>query len=146
MVVAAGWNNFRTIIVTAYFPMVGASSGGAYSQQLEVLTTIKIKNYPRAQFWIYLNTNITKYMDHGEQLILMGDWNSRALEVNTWIETQGLTNTICDIHSYSDILITYQRSKECPINGIYCADSLSENRGGFLSFGILVGYHRDLWI
>ena len=76
----------------------------------------------------------------------MGDWNSEALEVNIWMETQGLTNAICNIHRYSDYPITYQRSKDFSVDGIYCSDSLAANRGGFLSFGRLVRYHQSLWI
>ena len=28
----------------------------------------------------------------------MGGWNSEASEVNIWMETQGLANTIFDLH------------------------------------------------
>ena len=44
-----------------------------------------------------------------ENIILMGDWNSEALKVNTHMYTQGLTNTICDLQGYSYPPITYQR-------------------------------------
>ena len=36
----------------------------------------------------------------------MRDWDSEALEVNTCMETQVLTNTIYNLHGYSDALIT----------------------------------------
>ena len=76
----------------------------------------------------------------------MGDWNSEALEVNIWMETQGITNTIYDLHGYSYALITYKQPKDCPIDNIYCSAHLAANWGGFLSFVRLVGYHRSLWI
>ena len=76
----------------------------------------------------------------------MVDWNSEALEVNTCMETQGLNNKICNIHGCSDAPITYQQSKDCPIDGIYYSSSLAENRGGFLYFGRLVGDQKYLWI
>ena len=85
-------------------------------------------------------------MDQVEQNILMVDWNIESLEVNTWMKTQGLANAICYLHGYSNVLITYQRSKNCPINDIYCTDPLADNRGGLLSFGILLGDHRSLCI
>ena len=50
-----GKNNIITRIITAYCPTVRASPGGAYSQQLEALAIMKIKNVPRTQFWIDLN-------------------------------------------------------------------------------------------
>ena len=62
------------------------------------------------------------------------------------METQGLTNTICNLHGYLDAPITYQQSKDCPIKIIYCSAPLASKRGGFLSFGRLVGDHRALWI
>ena len=80
----------------------------------------------------------------------MEDCNSEYLEVSPWMEIQGLTNTICDLHGYSDALITYKQSKELPINGIYCSYNLASKRGrgggGVPYFGRIVGDHQDLWI
>ena len=39
----------------------------------------------------------------------MGDWKSEASEVNIWMETQGLTNTIWNLHIYSNAPITHQQ-------------------------------------
>ena len=55
-----GKNNTRTRIITTYCPTVSAITGGSYSQQLEDLTNMKVKNYPRTQLWIDLNTDILK--------------------------------------------------------------------------------------
>ena len=95
---------------------------------------------------IDLNTAILKWIHQGEQIILMGDCNSEVLEVNIWMETQGLTNKICNLHGYSDSLITHQQSKDWPINIIYCSAPLAANRGGLLTFRILVGDRQDLWM
>ena len=62
------------------------------------------------------------------------------------METHGLTNTMCNLQGSSNYLITYQQSKDFPINYIYCSASLAANRGGLLSFVRLVGYHQALWI
>ena len=78
-----GKNNVRTIIITPYCPTVSDSSGGAYIQQLEALTIMKTRNYPRTQLWIDLNTEISKWIHQGGKIILMGDLNSEELEVNT---------------------------------------------------------------
>ena len=69
---------------------------------------MKIQNYPRTNFRIYFNTEISKWIHQGEKIILMGDLNSEELEVNTWIETQGFTNTIRNQHGYSDAPIKYR--------------------------------------
>ena len=126
-----GKKNVITIIVTAYYPKASSIIGGTYSQQLEALKIMKIQNYLRNQFLIDLNTEIAKWMDQGEQLILMGDLNSEVSEVNKRIEKNVLTNKICDIHGYSDDPITYQQSKDCLISGIYNRPPLAENQGGY---------------
>ena len=141
-----GKNNIRTTIVTAYWLTVSFISGGEYIQQLEAFTIMKIQNYPRNKFWIYLNEDISKWIHQWEKIILMGDWKSGVSEVNTWMESQGLTNKIWNLHGYSDSTIKYQQSKDFPINGIYWSASLMANRRGFLSFGGLVGYHQSLCI
>ena len=68
---------------------------------------MKIQNNPRTQFLIEVNTEISKWIHQGEQIIIMGDWNSEESEVNTWIEKQELTKKICNLQRYSDDLITY---------------------------------------
>ena len=62
------------------------------------------------------------------------------------METQVPSNKICDLHGYSNDLITYQQSKDFPIDGICCTSTLVANRGVVLSFGRLVGHHRVLCI
>ena len=98
----------RTIIITAYSPIEIAIAGEAYSQQLEAPTTMKLQNDPRTQFWIDINKEISKWIHQLEQIILMEDCNSEASEVNTWMETQVLTNKICNLHGHSNAPITYQ--------------------------------------
>ena len=107
---------------------------------------MKIRNDPRTQFWIVMNTEILKWIHQVEQIILVGDCNSEASEVKTWMETKGLTNIIFNLHRYSDDSITHQRSKDWRIDGIYCSDPLVANREVFLSFGRLLGDHQALWI
>ena len=42
---------------------------------------MQIQNDPRTQFWIDPNTEISKWINQEEKIILIGDWNSEALEV-----------------------------------------------------------------
>ena len=55
---------------------------------------MRLQNDPRTQFWIDLNKKISKLIHQEEEIILIGDWNSETLVVNTFMETQRLTNTI----------------------------------------------------
>ena len=61
---------------------------------------MKIQNDPRTRFRIEINKDISKWTHQGEKIIHMEDWNSEASEVNTWVETQGLINTIFNLHGY----------------------------------------------
>ena len=45
-----------------------------------------------------LNTKITEWIGQVEQLIIMGDWNIEASEMDTCMKTQGITNAICNLH------------------------------------------------
>ena len=80
---AARKNNVRTRIINTYWPTVRASSGVSYSQQLEALTIMIIQNDSKIQLWIDPNTEISKWIHQVEHIILMGEWNSEASEVNT---------------------------------------------------------------
>ena len=85
---------------------------------------MKIQNDPRTRFLIDINKEILKCIRQAEQIILIEYCNSEASEINTRMETQGLNNTIFNLHGYSDAPITYQISKGFPIKGIYCSASL----------------------
>ena len=63
----------RNIITAACFPTASTSAVIAYSQQLEALAIMEIKNDPRTQFLIDLNKYISKWTHQGEQIILIGD-------------------------------------------------------------------------
>ena len=69
---------------------------------------MKNKNETRTQLWIDLNTEISKWIHQGGQIILIWDWNIEALEVNKCMVTKGLANKIYNIHGYLDAPITYQ--------------------------------------
>ena len=69
------------------------------------------------------------------EIILIWDWNIEALEVNKCMVTKGLANKIYNIHGYLDAPITYQLSKDCPVDDIYCSDHLAANQG--------VSYHLE---
>ena len=59
--------NARTIIITKHCPKVSASGEGAYSQKLEYVAIKKIKNDPRTQYWIDINTYKLKGIHQGKQ-------------------------------------------------------------------------------
>ena len=80
--------NLRIGIIATYCPTVSGSAGGSHSQKFQAFAIMKIQNNPRNLFWININTDIWKWIHQGEQIILLGEWNSEASEVNAWMETK----------------------------------------------------------
>ena len=81
------------------------------------------------------------WQTEGNQIILLGDWNSDFEDVNRWMRRLGLQNTICEQHGY-EAPVTYHRSNSLPIDGIYSSFNLPAEKSGFLAFLRLSGDHR----
>ena len=62
------------------------------------------------------------------------------------MQDQGLVDSIAEIHNYDTIPITHTRSKDAPLDGIFCSPNIKGSLGGFFSFGALGGNHQGLWI
>ena len=60
--------------------------------------------------------------------------------------TNGLVESICEMHGYDEAPITHTRSFQHPLDGIFCSPKLKGIQGGYLSFEALGGDHRGLWI
>ena len=67
--------------------------------------------FPGDQFWIDLGIAVSEWQANSSQIALIGDWNSEASEVDIWMTDHGLINSICELHRYDEVPITYQRSK-----------------------------------
>ena len=57
-----------------------------------------------------------------------------------------LINSIYELHKYYESPITYQRSKYCPVDAIYCSRLVMAHYVGYLALRKLVGDHRGLWM
>ena len=146
-IVLTGKDNRVTRFVTAYCPCKSTTNtSGTYSQQLLALSLDgNTDECPRNVFWDDLSSNIENWLQSGEQLVIMGDWNSEDDSTRKWFEDKGLVNSHYDIHG-PNLPKTYQRSSHGPIDGIYVSPGLIVSKGGYLAFGKLPGDHRGIWI
>ena len=146
-IVLNGKDNRITRFITAYCPCKSTTNtSGAYSQQLIALALDgRPDECPRKVFWDDLAFNIDRWTQNGEQLVIMGDWNSDDESTRKWFEDKGFVNPHYEEHGPT-LPATYQRSSSGPIDGIYVSPSLTTTKCGYLAFGKLPGDHRALWI
>ena len=141
-----GSNNLHTRIICAYVPASNTFKGtwSAYDQQVRGLCLDGLTGHcPRAQFWVDLEREISKWQSQGDQLILAGDWNTDVRSIGLFTD-YNLHEVLIDRHG-SNGPGTHHRGS-VPIDGIFCSDSLRIHRGGYLGFQDICGDHRGLWI
>ena len=141
-----GKDNRATRFVTAYCPCKSTNTSGAYAQQLLALSLDEHPDdCPRKVFWDDLSSNIDGWLQNGEQLVIMGDWNSEDTSTRKWFQDKGLVDPHYKDHG-PNLPPTYQRSSNGPIDGMYISPSLIASKSGYLAFGKLPGDHRAIWV
>ena len=146
-----GKDNQNTVIISAYCPCPSTGELSVWTQHLTAMLEWKAElpqevDTPRKLFWHDLSELVTKFNEEGYNIILAGDYNSEFSEVQEWMIQQGLVEIICEQHGYETAPATHLRSKESPIDGIYCTPQLRASQSGYLSFSSLGGDHRGLWV
>ena len=141
----------KTLMISAYCPCPSTGDKSVWTQQLtamqEWITELpQDVDTPRKLFWHDLSRFIKEYNQQGYNVILTGDFNSEFTEVREWMVQHGLVEAICEQHGYENAPRTHNRSKEAPIDGIYCSPCIQATHSGYLSFASLGGDHRGLWV
>jgi hypothetical protein len=109
------------------------------------LARTNIIECPRKQFWIDLKRFIQRCQQEGEQVLVMGDWNSKYQDVIHWMKELGLADIIQQRHTNQQPPITCNRSRHGPIDAIFAPNHFGCWRGGYLAFDYLEGDHRGIW-
>ena len=101
---------------------------------------------PIQSFWDDLETDIRKWIDEGDHIVLCGDWNRKVNGnlLKSFMTSLGLKEAIQHVHG-EDAPATYQRGRNC-IDGIFVTNELLGCRGGYLAFGTIPGDHRGIWL
>ena len=143
-----GKNGLKTTFITCYCPVVSGSTGSAYAQHLIYMAENKESVpdnivCPRQLFGYDLRKAITKYTNMGNQMIVCGDFNSEYSGLSEWFLDEGLQDIIAEKNG--KMPITYQRSKEDPLDCVFGSPSIKITNGGCLSFDKLISDHRGVW-
>ena len=131
-----------TRVMTCYCPVRStAGPNTVYSQQLQILGRDPIK-----AFWGDLEKEVHKCQQQGEQVILLGDWNTDARDKQfcRWKRNLGLIDPITKRHGKRGPS-TYNRGTRV-IDSILVSSMLRFRDCGYLSFGQLPGDHRGIWV
>ena len=131
-----------TRVMTCYCPNKSTTGPNTvYSQQLQTLG-----RDPIACFWDDLEEEVKQCQHQGEQVILLGDWNTDAnnKKFRKWKRRLGLIDPIQKRHGKKGPG-TFNKGKRV-IDSILVSSMLDFNNCGYLSFGLLPGDHRGLWI
>jgi Endonuclease/Exonuclease/phosphatase family. len=86
-------------IICAYCPCKSSRTNSTYALQVVGLAKANITVCPRKQFWVDLKQYIKRCQDNDEHVIIMGDWNSKYIEVVRWMQQLGLVDIIHQRHS-----------------------------------------------
>jgi hypothetical protein len=99
---------------------------------------------PRKAFWEDLTKAINTWLEAGDQLVVMGDWNEDVRDAQRkYMGPLGLIEPIVEKYGAAP---TYQRGSK-PIDGIFLSKSLQMRQGGYLAFGeAILSDHRALWL
>lgn len=91
---------------------------------------------------------ITKWMEEGDQIILMLDANDDVSNSYTMahLDAIGLRECILERHYEKSGTDPTHKKGSHPIDGIWVSDSLQIEAGGYLAFGESPSDHRGLWI
>lgn len=138
-----GKNNLRTRILSAYVPCKPSSYGTdkVYYQHERALLEDGILTDPIDQFWIDFWEEVDAWLADGDQVILMGDWNTeiRDPKIRQQFESRDLLPAALTRHGDNGTG-TCQGGKRI-IDGIWSSSSIPIYRSGHAELGLLPADH-----
>lgn len=139
-----GKHNVTLRVICAYRPCIPSTAGPntTYSQQERYFDATKDKRCPRDAILEDLSTEIKKWQEDNDQIIMMMDCNEsiNSGQMKMWAQQLGLEELITKKHSNEKPTATYNRGREC-IDGIFGSASIHLLRGGHLAHGIFPSDH-----
>ena len=132
-------------VITAYCPHDQGGDLSVYGQHRHRFHEMGKPRIPRKAFWEDLTREVKRWLEAGDQLILMGDWNEDVTAVQRkYFSEFGLREVL--IEKYGPAPNTYEFVSK-PIDGIFMSATLDIQQGGYLPFGDGVpSDHRPMWV
>ena len=88
-------------MISAYCPCVSNSPSSVWSQHILAMNDSELvapTPSPRMLFWSELSMLIKEKQNENKAIILMGDFNSDFNDLQEWMLTNGLVESICEMH------------------------------------------------
>ena len=152
------WTRFRgkgqtcLRVAVVYVPCVSTGPLTVWSQHLAYFNSLsdpawKSNPDPRQRLFDDLSASMAEWINDGDQLLVMGDWNGdvRELGLTEFFATHSMHEALLDRHGDSAPATCNMGSS--PIDGIWATSSLAISCGGYFNFDTgLPGNHRTLWM
>jgi exonuclease III len=127
-----GSNGLKLRVAVAYCPHDSGGDRSVYGQHRFYYNSMGKARAPRKAFWEDLTKEVKQWINGGDQVVLMGDWNEDVREVQRkHLGPLGLVEPLVTKHGP---VPTYQRGSKA-IDGIFLSKSLQMSQGGYLAFG-----------
>ena len=153
------WTKYRgkdeTIVIIVMVYRVGRGKSNptatmtAYAQQRRIINEVNEDRTPQDVMIEDLCTEVTKWQQQGEKIILMGDWNRKIDSTKKWVkQLEAVGMREASKHKYlGELSATYNRGRE-PIDGLFLSENIQDFQMGYLAFGeVPMGAdHRCGWI
>jgi hypothetical protein len=152
------WTRFRgkgqtcLRVAVVYVPCVSTGPLTVWSQHLAYFNSLSDPAWqdnpdPRQRLFDDLSSAMNEWIEDGDQLLVMGDWNGdvRDLDLTAYFAKHSMHESLLDRHGECAPATCNMGSS--PIDGIWSTSSLEITGGGYLNFEQgLPGNHRTLWL
>ena len=146
--VVQGKQGIKTRIVAVYVPIWVSKHGHkkVAHQQQKALLKMGITESVLTVFWNDFWTQVDKWLDDGEQLVIGGDWNIEVTK-EKFLEEFTKRNLIPVISSkFGNNLPPTHNNGSYPIDEIFASSTLKVEAAGYLEHGSNLSDHRPLWV
>jgi endonuclease/exonuclease/phosphatase family metal-dependent hydrolase len=146
-VLLQGKDQRKLRVVSIYRPVISSGPTAVYQQHLRYFRNQGLEVCPRQKFFIDLQLEIKKWIECGEQIVIMGDFNEdvRSSYINNYFKQFGMTEIITNQHG-TNAPNTYARG-QIPIDGIFATQTLAAVLSGYSPLYWGTGTdHRMVWV
>jgi hypothetical protein len=137
-------------VITAYRPNPPSGPFTVYAQHNSYFHSIGKPICPRQAFLRDLRSSIDKFLQEGDQVILLIDGNSnmKAGDLKNMLSSCTLREVILERHGLNGLSTFRRNNTNNPIDGIWATPNIEISAGGYFDYNevIMNTDHRCLWI
>ena len=143
-----GKNGMVTRVVSVYVPIVARKHGHkkVFCQQQKALLHMGIKDNVITLFWNDFWTQIDKWLEKGEQLVIGGDWNCKVTDEKFIAPFKDRELLPINSTRHGPNLPPTHNNGSYAIDEIFASKTLDIRGSGFLPHGSNLSDHCPVWI